>query len=267
MTAINPAKLKIQTAELGEIIDQANQFIVRLHELLGYYSARIRQTSLSRIPLKLQTYQVPDPVIQALEIEISERLEEDPAAGYPLVDALWEESWVEFRQLAVHVLGILPPDEPARILSRIQTWLKTCSSEDIRRLVMIEGMTRLASEGADHCLLFIKELISSGLKGNHQAALFGLELFATDPSYPNLPVLFRYLSKILLEEESGLTKEINALLRILAARSEQETTYFLVKQLDTAYKPRIIRVVRQVMNLLSQDNQDLLREKMEPIVN
>lgn len=262
MTAINPARLKMQTAELGELIDQPDRFTAGLHELLSYYSARIRQTSLSRTPLTLQTYQAPEPVILAIESEIAERLEWNPAAGYRLVDALWKEFWVEFRQLAVHILGILPIEEHDQIRERIRGWLEDCTSESIRSLIMTEGLARLTSEKPDQSLSLIEELISSGIKGNHQAALFGLVSFGANPSYPNLPLIFRYLSRILETEENGLVKEISALLRVLIVRSEQETTYFLAKQIGSASEPRIFRVIRQVMNELSKANQDLLREKM-----
>ena len=263
MTAINPARLKMQTAELGELISQPDQFTAQLHELLAFYSTRVRQTNLSRTPLALQTYQAPEPVILALESEVEEKLAEDPEPGLPLVDVLWKECWVEFRQLAVHALGILPPQEPALILSRIQAWLEECTSEDIRRLIMNEGLTRLADERPAESLRLIEGLISSGSSGNLQAALFGLELYAKNPAYPNLPLLFKYLSRILLAETPGLVKEISSLLRILAARSEQETTYFLIKQLGTAPTSRILRVIRQMMGNLSRENQALLREKMD----
>ncbi len=265
MTAINPARLKLQIAELGELIDQADQFAAGLHELLAYYSARIQQTSLSKTPLRLQTYQVPKPVIRALENEISERLVSNPEAGFPIVDALWDEYWIEFRQIAVQVLGILPPNEPDRILDRILIWLDDCSSEDIRLMIMTEGLNSLASESPDQCIALIEKLVSRNDKGNHQAALFGLGMFARSPSYLNLPILYRNLARILQTVENGLIKEICALVRILIDRSEQETTYFLIKQLDLAYQPRFNRVVRQVINNLSQDNQILLREKMEAL--
>ena len=87
--------------------------------------------------------------------------------------------------------------------------------------------------------------------------------FARSPSYLNLPILYRNLARILETEENGLIKEISALLRILINRSEQETTFFLIKQIDLAYQPRFNRVIRQVINNLSKDNQIPLREKME----
>lgn len=263
MTAINPARLKLQASELGELIGQPDQFTARLHELLTFYGARIRQTRLSRTPLALQAYQTPEPVIQAIESAIAENLAGNPQAGFPLADRLWAEFWVEFRQLAVHTLGILPTDEPDQILDRIQAWLSDCSSESIRRSIMSDGLARLTREKPDQSLLLIDQLISSGTKGNHQAALFGLELFSKNTSYPNLPLLYRYLSQILMAEESGLVKEISLFLRTLIERSEQEATYFLAQQLGTAYQPRIARVIRQVIESLSQKNRDLLRDKME----
>lgn len=263
MTAINPAKLKTQTARLGELISLPDQFTAQLHELLHFYGTRVRQTGLSKTSLSLQAYQVPDPVILTLESEVAERLIEDLEAGYSLADALWKEKWVEFRQLAIHVLGLLPDEEPNRIFDKIKTWLETCSSEEVRQSIMTEGMSGLAKTKPGQCLKFIEELIGSGTKGNLQAALFGLELFAGDPSFSNLPILFRYLSRILQAEESGLVKEISVLLHILASRSEQETTYFLVKQLDSDLKPRILRVIRKVMGDLSPEFQDLLREKLK----
>jgi hypothetical protein len=263
MTAINPAKLKLQTAELGEFVSQPDQFIIELHELLSFYSARIRRTNLSESSLNLQTYQAPDPVINALESEITERLPEDPDAGFALVDKLWMELWVEFRKLAIQVLGILPVGEPDRVIKRLQEWLETCPSEDIRRMIMTEGMIGLTNKEPDQCLKFIQDLISFQSKESLQAALFGLESLAANPSYLNLPVLFRLLSKILLADENGLVKEISSLLQVLASRSEQETTYFLLSQLSSDHKSDLIRVIRKVIKKLSPENQALIQEKMD----
>jgi hypothetical protein len=264
MTAINPAKLKVQTAALGKFVDQPDQFVIKTHELLSFYSARIRQTNRLNKSQKLQTYQAPGPVISTLRNEIMESLEENPDLGYSLVDALWNEPWIEFRQLAIHILGILPTEESKQTLMRLQSWLETCPTEEIRQLIMTRGMVGLAEKNQEQSLQFIESLINIESKEALQAALFGLESFARDPSYLNLPLLFRYLSRILVLQEAGLIKEISALLLILASRSEQETTYYLLTQLGSNPDPGLLRVIRKVMKDLSQENQGLLREKLEP---
>ncbi|MEJ2446709.1 MAG: DNA alkylation repair protein [Anaerolineales bacterium] len=262
MTAINPARLKAQAAEIAVLVKEPDQLISRVHELLSFYSSRIRQTSLAKTPLSLQTYQTPAPVLRALEIELNEQQEQGQAAGIILAEALWDEPWVEFRQLAVFVLGSLPAENADKILKRIKRWLDDCTAEDIRRLVMTQGMGNLATENPQACLKFIQELVESGTKADQQAALFGLGLFAADPDFLNLPPLYKTLDQILSSEESGLVKEITALLRLLIERYEQETAFFLEQQLSGKPQPRVLRVVRQVQKNFSRENQHLLHEKL-----
>jgi len=98
---------------------------------------------------------------------------------------------------------------------------------------------------------------------NHQAALFGLAAFAENPDFDNLPVIYSQLAEILQNEETGLMKEITSLLKILQQRSEQETAYFLERQLAAAAKPRIFRVTRQVIGQFNAENRVLLREAID----
>lgn len=263
MTAINPARLKAQAAEMAALVNEPDQLISRVHELLSIYSSRIRQTSLSKTHLSLQTYQTPAPVLRTLEIELNEQLERDQAAGFLLAEAFWDEPWVEFRQLAVFILGNLSLENSDKILERIEHWLDNCTAEDIRRLVMTQGMGNLAAENPQACLEFIQGLIKNGTKADQQAALFGLGHFAADPNFLNLPPLYKSLDQILSSQESGLVKEINALLRVLIDRFEQETAYFLKQQLASKPQPRVLRVVRQVLKNFSPENQRLLHETLE----
>ena len=259
MTAINPARLKIQCAELSENYSSPAKFISGLHDLLGFYAARIRQTDLSRTPLTLQAYQVPAPVLRALVNELEEYLAEKPSLGLKLIDALWKEDWVEFRQLAIICLGDLPPFDPEQILNRVKSWLDDCTAEDIRRRIMTRGLIHLAEENSKAIFRFIGDLISSGTKLNQQAALFGLLAFGENPDFDNLPVIFGLLAEILQNEESVLIKEITALLKVLQKQSEQETAYFLERQLSTAAKPRIFRITRQVLPEFNPENRSMLK--------
>lgn len=263
MTAINPARLKIQCAELSKNYSSPAIFIPGLHDLLGFYAARIRQTSLSNTPLTLQAYQVPAPVLRALVIELEEYLEDNPSLGLKLIDALWMEEWVEFRQLAIICLGDLPLFDPEHILDRIKLWLESCTAEDIRRRIMTQGLTRMVEEKANIVFSFIGDLISSGSKMDHQAALFGLMVFGENPDFVNLPVVYKLLAEILQNEEAGLMKEITSLLKVLQQRSEQETAFFLERQLAAAAKPRIFRVTRQVMGQFNIENRAVLRKAID----
>jgi hypothetical protein len=262
MTAINPARLKIQAADTAALLEEPAQLISALHNLLNFYGSRIRHTSLSKTPLTLRTYQAPAPVLRALEIEFKAQLERNPAAGRVLAEALWAERWVEFRQLAVFTLSCLAPDHPEEIFQQIRRWLDDCTAEDIRRLVMTQGLEKLGVENPQSTLAFIQELIQSGSRGDQQAALFGLGLFAANVDFLNFPLLYKSLEQVLASEESGLVKEVSSLLRVLIKRSEQETAFFLNQLLTGKPQPRLYRITRQVLKAFSPDNQRLLRDKI-----
>lgn len=262
MTAINPARLKIQCADLVKSFGNPDVFIPQLHDLFGFYASRVRHTGIKRIPLTLQTYQVPPPVFRALETEIDPDLNTHPSQGLLLIDAIWEEEWLEFRQLAVIMLGNLPPINTDPILMRIKSWLSTSTSEIVRSFIPTRGIRRLTSEDPDLVLDFFEDLLTDPSKKNCQTVLFGLIQFSSDQKFYNLPVIYSILGKILLIEEKGLVKETQDLLTQLINRSEQETMYFLVQQLSTASKPRILRVARGVLPKFSGENQTLLRESI-----
>jgi hypothetical protein len=266
MTAINPARLKIQCADLCGYFSDPEKFISGLHDLLGFYAAHIRQTSLARTPLTLRTYQVPAPILWALINELEDLLNEDPDTSLKLIDALWEVEWIEFRQLAIICLGKVPPLKPENILNRIKSWLESSSAESIRRKVMTRGLVRLGKDNPKVVFDFFADLVISGSKKNHQAALFGLGAFAADQDFDNLPVIYKLLAEILLAEDTGLVKEITALLRTLRKRSEQETAYFLERQIAAAAKPRIFRVTRQVIGQFNPEIQVHLRNILKNFV-
>ena len=263
MTAINPARLKIQCGELGEFFLNPPQFISGFHDLLAFYGARIRQTRLSQTPSTLHFYQVPAPVLRALELELRDLVDEQPDKGIILIDALWKEDWLEFRQLGTCLLGYLPTSKPDLILDRIQNWLDQAGSDDLKRQIMTRALTRLADEKPAHVLNYLKSLVGKNTPADRQAVLFGLVPFAEDSDFDNLPVLFNILRDILLIDETGYIKEISTLIHLLQKKSEHETAYFLIRQMATASKPRIFRIVRKVMPFFAEESRQLLREKLK----
>jgi hypothetical protein len=263
MTAINPARLKIQSAELSEYYSDPDSFISRLHDLLDFYAIRVRQTGISKPNILLQSYQVPPPVLRALGRELNEPLNSHPSQGLLLIDALWEEEWLEIRTLAVNLLGALPPVNPESVFKRIRSWLSSKQSGSVRHILTTRGVNRLSRENPELVLEFFQDLLSTPNKENYQAVLSGMIPFAQDQTFENLPLMYKLLDKILLVEEKGLIKEILAVLIILIKRSEVETLYFLERQVVVASKPRILRVTRQILPYFSEGNQSALKKTLE----
>lgn len=78
MTAINPARLKVQSAELSAHFSDPDTFLPKLHTLLDFYAVRIQKTSISRPSLTLRSYQVAAPVLRAVERELKDLLIQTP---------------------------------------------------------------------------------------------------------------------------------------------------------------------------------------------
>ncbi|MCJ7717839.1 MAG: hypothetical protein MUO54_15145 [Anaerolineales bacterium] len=260
MTAINPARLRIQSVELSEKFSDPEVFVRELHDVLDFYAVRVRKNKITRTPLLLQSYQAAPPVLRAVEAELKDPLNTHPSLGLLLIDALWEEEWVETRSLAVSLLGELPPINPESIFKRLKLWLSDSKSDTIRVLLTTRGLTRLAEENPALVLKFFQELLSAPTKSNCQAVLFGIIPFAEGQDFENLPILYKLLDGVLLVDEKGLIKEILTVMKILIRRSEKESLYFLERQLATASKPRILRVTRQILPSFSPQNQSLLRK-------
>jgi len=261
MTAINPTRLKIQSAKLTEYFTKPDQFISGLHDLLTFYAARIRQTSLTINSAKIESYQVPPPVLRELVLNLLEEANQHPAETLKLVDSLWKENWLEFKQLAVILTGSIPASHLEEIMKRIRKWGKT-SSEELRQLIMTSGLERLRMEKKYQVLDLLKDLGASTVKKDQQAALFGLRPFVEDPEFADLPKIYKILGDILSKDETAFIKEITVLIQSLKKRSESETANFLVRQLSRASKPRILRITRGIMKDFSEDSRALLRESL-----
>ena len=263
MTAINPTKLKIQSAELGDTFHDIPGFISGMHDLLTFYSDRVRQPDLSKTSLSLKTYQVPAPVLRALELELSTFLETEPGQGLKLIDALWQEEWLEFRQLAINLLGYIPTSMSRKVLDRIHFWISKSTSEELNRQIMSKAVAGLITEKPSQVLDLLKTLSSTSDRADQQAAVFGLMQFAHYPEFEDLPKIYQILKDILIIDETGLTKDISALIQLLQKKSDQETAYFLVRQMAFASKPRIYKIIRQVLPNFSEASQQILRDNLE----
>jgi hypothetical protein len=125
---------------------------------------------------------------------------------------------------------------------------------------MIRGLERMVIEEQKMVMDLLITMGASTENKDRQGALFGLLPFAEDPEYENFPEIYKVLSEILLTEKPAFIQEITILIRSLQRRSDQETANFLVRQLSIASKPRILRIIRKVLDDFSDESQTLLRE-------
>jgi hypothetical protein len=260
MTAIHPARLKHQTAALRAHYLKPDRFIAELHKLLDFYADRVRRSGQSgHPPPALPSYRVPRPVLSQVVRELKPELESRPSRGLLLVDALWKEEWLETRLLAGSLIAVIPPINPEPLFKRLKSWAVENREPAVLEGLIHQGLAGLYGDYPEQCEALAAELISDAPDSGNRAGLAALEMLVRQPSYGNLPFVFRSLER-LLEGDPEPRRELISLMKQLVQASEQETFFFLQKLTRPEPSQELQRVIRRCLAFFSEENQIRLRE-------
>ena len=138
MPAIHPPRLNRQVAELAELFDQPERFRRALHDLLdAYHNRTYRSGQTGTPPPLLPHYSVPLPVIRKVENEVCRLTQADKQSALSLADALWADTHLELRLLAVLILSQIPLDPPGPVIDRLSAWSRPEEDKQV-----LQGFTR-----------------------------------------------------------------------------------------------------------------------------
>lgn len=260
MPAIHPARLKQQAALLAEHFYDPPAYTRSLHHLFEAYAERVqRPGQAGEPPPLLATYRVRPPVIRQVLRELSPLAQEDPQAALALCDQLWEQSYIEFRQLAIFLLGQLPAEQGEAVLQRVRSWLRPDLEDRLLNAVLQQGLSGLRRGAPQTVIRQVEEWLEES-KGFYQKiglrALLGM---VNETWFDNLPVFFRLLQPYVRQTPAVLRPEILDLLGALAHRSARETTFFLEQTLQIPNSPDTAWLVRQSLHEFPPVERDHLR--------
>lgn len=260
MPAIQPARLRHQAALLVEHFDSPPAFVRSLHHLLDFYADRAHRPGLSGTPLPLiDAYRVRPPVLRMLQQEMVPRAQADPEAGLALCDALWEEAYLEFRLLAIHVLGQLPPEPPEPVTGRLKAWSQSKMGDQLVTNLLDQGAERLRRENPQAVLEMAEAWLADSNLFQQRLALRILLPLIQDERFQNLPVFFRLIQPLARVVPASLRPDLLDLLIALAHRSPQETAYFLRQSLTMSNNPDTPWLIRQSAAEFPPELQESLR--------
>jgi hypothetical protein len=265
MPAIQLARMKIQVAQLGEKLHQPEAFVRALHNLLDFYADRTYRPGQSgEPPPLLATYKTPRPVFRQITGEISSLASSDPPAALALIDALWAEPYIEFRLLAITLLGKILPAPPEPILARTQTWLASMPEDRLSHAILEQGLIQIRREYTAIYLKMIEDWLTLEAVFPRQTGLRALVPLLADPAFENVPAISRLLTPLIRVPPSELRIDMVAVLRALVLRFPQEAGYMLRQNLS-AENPDTIWLARQVLPDFPSDIQNSLRETLRPL--
>lgn len=251
--------MKIQVARLSEKLRQPDALVRDLHNLLDFYADRThRPGQFGEPPPLLATYKTPTPVLRQIEREIAPLAGDAPAA-LALVDALWTEPVIEFRRLAIALLGRIPPNPPEPVLDRIQAWVAARPENRILDVILEQGLRRIRQETPGVYYPMLEAWLKADELYPRQAGLHTLRHLLADPGFENLPAVSRLILPFIRLTPKDLRIDLVAVLRRLAVRFPQEASYLLKQNLDPDH-PDAIWLARQVVDDFPGEIQSSLRE-------
>ena len=262
MPAIQPARLKIQATELVQYATDPDEFCRAYHEFLDFYADRTyRPGQQGEPPPLIQAYQVPQPVLRAVEKEMSLFSRENRDAALDIADALWLEAYFEFRILAAFVIGQVSPIPFTSVVQRIETWAEPRIEEKLLVPLVNSGLARILIEHPDYYLQLIEIWLSSEKVNFNRLGLKALPRVVESDKFEDYPTIYTQLSKMIRGEMSPLKADILAVIEVLAIRTPEETAYFLGQtKRSTAENLNISWYIRNSLVFFPPDSQRYLRE-------
>jgi hypothetical protein len=264
MPAIQPARLKIQTARLVENYSDPPAFCRALDGLLESYADRTYRPGLSgEPPPLLPAYNVPAQVLRQVGRDLAPLAREQRAAALKLCDAMWQVRIFEFRWLAAAMLGHIQPVPPQDILARIDSWAKPSTEERLMEVLFTSGLVRLRQEQPKVYLQMIEGWLETGKTFTQHLGLKALRVLLDTPEATNLPTLFQQITPLVRSSPASLRPDLLDILHRLAELSPKETAYFLRQNLDIQQdNPGSAWLTRNSLEYFPADVQASLREAL-----
>lgn len=266
MPAINPARLKAQTAQLVENFGQPQRFVQAFHDLLEFYADRTYRPGQSgEPPPLLASYHVPAPVIRLALRAITPLAEQDALGAYALADTLWAEPNFEFRLVAAGLLGKIPAEPYEPLLERVKSWTNACHEERLLTTLVTSGLSRLMLENPRAYLEVMRAWLEDEEAHQKQLGLRAMLALLEDSNFENIPLLFRLLAPLARAGPGQLRPDLLAVMRALARRSPQETAFFLKENLAREANAGVAWLARNSLKHFPAESQDSLRRALRGI--
>jgi len=259
MPAINPARLKLRVTQLLELFDDPVGFVKDLHELNNFYADRTRKPGRGGPRLaQINAYNVPKQVLRQIEGMVAVKAAADPDASLELVDALWLEPWLECRLLAVHILGLVPPNPPERIIERMTAWGDDCGINHQLDSSLADGLIQLRKEAPRRFLRLLESWVSSPKISTRRLGLRVIPPLVSDSNFVNLPAIFNMISPLMQNADLITDFDLGNAVATLAKRSPQETAYFIKHIISISDRTGLDVFTRQILeNFPVQVREDM----------
>lgn len=264
MPAVQLTQLKAQINDLLWQYTRPEELLKSVHQLFELYSFRVLRTGKGVQPSDLiPTYHIPPMVQYQLEVALAQQCAENPGVALPLADALWEDPYLEIRQIATFLLGQIPLDPPDPVLSRLQDWCRPDENKKVLKAALEKGSTRLCRDMPDKWLELVSNWINTAEIPWQSMGLKGLLPLIEHREFENLPPIFRLVSPLIQTSRQELQTDLLAVIDAIASRSPTETFFLLRQLLNLGATTSAHRLIRRTLPSFPAVEAARLREVLK----
>jgi hypothetical protein len=268
MPAAELTKLREQIHHLAGLFDLPDDFLRALRDLFELYAHHVYRPgqSVTNLPI-VPSYRPPSLVIRRLELDLSPLCISHDAKALAVIDRLWREPYLEPRLLAMTLFGQVPLSQAESILERLRAWAQPQEDRILLEALLERGTARLRHEGPDALLELYDTWLISPDPAYRLIGLKALLPLIHDPEFENIPPIFSMIFPLVQTVSAATFGDLSAVLLALAERTPTETAYFLRQILTSPYQANTPRLVRRIIPLLSESQQEglkgVLKSKMQ----
>lgn len=263
MSAVDLTRLRFQIEDLLALFPQPVAFHSGVNALFNRYANRsLRFGELSQTKPLIPMFHLPGPVMRQLELELTHLGREEPQAALAIVDELWKDSYFEVKQLAIHILGLIPIDDPQIIRQRVEDWLSPDLDPALVVLIFSVGVRQLQTKFPETWESIIQSYLSDRSPKMIRIGIQGLEQGVRAANFDNLPIVLRLVSPLIQTPHPDTTRRLEQLIEALIQHSPTETAFFLKQMLSTSSQPQTLRLIKTCLPSLPE----ALREDLKSAI-
>lgn len=259
MPAIDPERLKSQIDRLLEVVGDPVALQSGCIELLDFYADHTHKSiAIGEADETYRVFGAPKPLMRALSFGLRSRLAEHPTYAFPAAAALWEAGYRETCTLASAILGELNGED---VQVWAETWALTCDDQIAIEELANQGLTSWRRADPTRFLGRVKLWLGSTQKELQLFGLLALLSAVEDPSFEDLPTVFRLLDRTSGTFDGVLFHVLGRLINALSRRSPAEAVRFLMDELVHGTEGTK-RLIRNIKENLPAHQRDLLERAL-----
>lgn len=260
MPAIQPARLKTQSAEIASQFNNPERFVRSLHLYLDSYADRSHRPGQSRKhPSLINAYNVQAPVIKQVVNDLEPLAFENPSTALELIDVIWQQPYLEFREISAFLLGFIAKQSPGSVIERINIFITPDLGDLLVNWLFIYGLSEAHQFDPQSVYELIDKWISSEDPFFQKIGIKALLSVAKQEQSKYLPKIYKIIQPYIRVYSQDIFPDLKEIVEVLALQSPQETSHFLQQTLEMTGSKDTALLIRQCIEFFPGEIQDRLK--------